>query len=111
MVIKDLKNRKDSLSYFERMKNADYHYLYNEVVTKPYTAYCTNNVMRNGRIVSERSIKVVNPEDNVRGFKVTDFCIENLQASGAIANLKSCSLNGSQLVNADNITVVLDSLE
>ena len=64
-----------------------------------------------GRVMKVMKNKKVNPNDNVKNFKVSDFCLENLQASGAIANLKNVKLDGSVIGSIDSAVAGLQSLE
>lgn len=68
-------------------------------------------VDESGRVVKVLKGKLVDPTEKFAGFKVTDFCIENLEATGAIANLKNCVLNGSIEESITKATNVLESLE
>lgn len=60
----------------------------------------------NDRVVNIAVTKTVKVQDKFANYKVSDFTLENLQASGAINNLRMCSLAGSP-VNAIDATVDL----
>lgn len=64
-----------------------------------------------GRIVKTLKKKVVDPKERVAGLKVSDFYMENLQASGAINNMKNCTLNGSTIASIDSAVAGLEALE
>ena len=99
------------ISHVERMKNKALH---KECPVTEVTEVATmvqEQEVQNGRVVKVLKSKLVDPKAKFEKFKVSDFCIENLQASGAIANLKNCTLEGSIDASISNAANVLESLE
>lgn len=101
------------ISQVERLENQALHKKaskckFNECIEKVNTI---EQKMENDRIVNVSVTKTINAKDKFAKYKVSDFTLENLQASGAIQNLKMCSLAGSP-VNAIDATVnTLNSIE
>lgn len=60
--------------------------------------------VENNRIIKKKIIKEIDPRDNFKDYKVSDFFIENLEAVGALNNLKQ-----TQFLDG-NIDDVLDKL-
>ena len=75
------------------------------------TVYKSKKVIKDGRVVTEVEKVVCDPRDNFEGYKVSDFSIEMLQATGAIVNLKPVSLDGGSMAMTDAIVANLDSLD
>lgn len=67
--------------------------------------------LRTNRIVKTLKLKKVISSENFKNYKVSDFCLENLQASGAIANLKNCKLEGSTIASIDSAVAGLEALD
>ena len=66
---------------------------------------CEEQTVEGDRVVTKRVLKEVDPRDNFKDYKVSDFFIENLQASGAIADLKTV-----QFIDQD-VDGILDALD
>ena len=64
-----------------------------------------------GRILTRNVEKTIDPAENMKKFKVSDFSIENLTAAGAVNNLKVCSLSGDIMVSADAAAEFLSACE
>lgn len=64
-------------------------------------------VVKDNRVVKMRVLKDIDPRDNFKDYKVSDFYIENLQATGAINNLKQVQFTDNDI---DPVLDVLDSL-
>lgn len=75
------------------------------------TVYKVNKVVKDGRVVSDLERTTVDPRDNFKGYKVSDFSIEMLQATGAIANVKPITLDGGSISNVDSLVSTLDTLD
>lgn len=96
------------VSHAERMNNCKLHYNYDEVLTSNSEIFKRTNVEKYGRVVNELVSTIVDPRDNVKGFKVSDFSIENMQALGT--DMKYTQLSGTPMQSVDNATAVLDTL-
>ena len=75
------------------------------------TVYKSKKVVKGDRVVTEVEKVVYDPRENFEGYKVSDFSIEMLQATGAIVNLKPVSLDGGSMSMTDSIVATLDSLD
>lgn len=62
-------------------------------------------VVENDRIVKKSVRKTVDPADNFKGVKVSDFYMENVIAAGALDSLKFGQLSNGRLADADNLDV------
>lgn len=104
-----------SLSHEERMKNP-------KVATKRCVSdLCPDKVVirsieeaidkETGKVFLSVTEKVVDPRENFNKYRVTDFCIENLKASGAINMLKHTNLTGSVTDVADLADVMYGVLD
>lgn len=71
----------------------------------------TETVVVDDRVCNLTKVKTVDPREFMNKFKVTDFTIENLQASGAIVNLKEVQLDGYSVNYIDGVTAKLDELD
>lgn len=103
------------ISHVERMKNKkafDKH-----VDTDITYGECSHLVSEQvldkdtGYIMKQMKLETYDPADNVKGFKYTDFSIENLVATGAISDLKVVSSPGSKIGSIDNMVSVLSSMD
>lgn len=102
-------NKFKCISHAERMNNCNLHYNYDECLTADSEIYKRTNVEKYGRVVNELVSTTVDPRDNFKGFKVSDFSIENMQALGT--DMHFVQLEGSSMSSVDNAVAVLDSLE
>lgn len=75
------------------------------------TVYKTKKVVKDGRVVTEIDKVVYDPRENVEGYKVSDFSIEMLKATGAIVNVKPVTLDGGSMAMTDSIVATLDSID
>lgn len=66
---------------------------------------------KTGKAVRISKLKTVKVADKFKDFNVNDFSLENLQASGAIANLKFSSLAGDVDVSTANIEKLMDHVD
>lgn len=57
----------------------------------------TETVEENGRVISKNVCKTQAVKDKFNGLRVTDFCLENVMASGAIETLRPVQLSGAGL--------------
>ena len=67
--------------------------------------------VQNDRVIRVLKKKKLDPRDNFAGYKVSDFYLENLQACGAIANLKNCMLDDSSMDCIDSAIAGFKNLE
>ena len=75
------------------------------------TVYKVNKIVKNGRVVSDLEKVVLDPRDKFEGYKVSDFSIEMLQTTGAIANIHPVTLDGGSMSMTDSLVSTLDSLD
>lgn len=64
-----------------------------------------------GYVVSTLKTKRVDPRNNFCGFKVLDFAMDNLKATGAVGSLSQCSLSGNFVDSIDNAVAGLEKLD
>lgn len=60
------------------------------------------------RVQTRRVIKEVDPRDNFKDYRVSDFYIENMEAVGALANAKVVQYGD---IDVDSVSAVLDALD
>lgn len=111
--MKDMKKKEfKCISHVERMNNKDVQREYNidGVTYAERTQDVVSYEVYNGVPIKVLKSVLVSPAKEVEGFKYTDFCMENLIATGAVANLKSVTLNGNLMTDADNIGFALDAI-
>lgn len=99
------------ISHVERMQNKSLKTECPAMEAKPVKKMVEEKKVEAGRITKVLKSKLVDPKEKFEKYKVSDFCIENLEASGAIANLKNCMLEGSAVESITKATSVLESLE
>lgn len=100
------------VSHVERMKNAKLGRHTTANLTAEYVnELAEEQIVNDGRICTTIKAKKVDPREKMAKWKVTDFCIENLQASGALAGLSHTALNGNVIQEADNVTKAINTLE
>lgn len=75
------------------------------------TVYKVNKVVKNGRVCSELERTELDPREKFEGYKVSDFSIEMLQTTGAIANIHPITLDGGSMSMTDSLVASLDSLD
>lgn len=82
-----------SLSRSERLNNPIYKPSEYPTIGEHYSL-ATESVMddKTNRVV-KRMVKKLDSPNPHKHLKVSDFCLENLQASGAIEKIKPCSLS------------------
>lgn len=88
-------------------------------LTKPYAVDGVEQVVENGVIVKKSTVNTFDPVANMKGFKATDFALENIIAVGALDSLKESSLTigtVSELSDSlegtfDNIIAAVDDAE
>lgn len=101
------------ISQIERLENQDLH----KKTSKCKFADCVENInaieqkIENDRIVNVSVKKTIKVKDKFADYKVSDFTLENLQASGAVKNLKHCNLTGNPVNAIDTTVNVLSSIE
>lgn len=78
---------------------------------KAYQKYAMSTEVVNGKLFKKETIVMINPSEEMKKYKVTDFCLENLIECGAVANLKTVSLTGDVFTSIDNALGVLSTLE
>lgn len=100
------------ISNVERMNNPKLHKGVKACLCRATQRQVVDEVVeKNGRMIRQSVIKEVDPRVNFEGYKVSDFTIENLQASGAIANLKVVTTAGSPMSSVDSASEVLGAIE
>lgn len=100
------------ISNVERMNNPKLHKGAKKCLCSITQRQVVDEVVeKNGRMIRQSTIKEVDPRVNFEGYKVSDFTIENLQASGAIANLKVVTTAGSAMGSVDAASEVLSVIE
>lgn len=99
------------VSHIERLQNCNLHNKCKEDLVKPITTTVTETAVVNDRVCNLSKTKSVDPREFMNQYKVTDFTIENLQASGAISNLKEVQLDGYSVNYIDGVTSKLDALD
>lgn len=99
------------VSHVERLENECLHKNCKSDLVKPISTTVTETAVVNDRVCNLTKIKVVDPREFMNQYKVTDFTIENLNASGAIANLKEVQLDGYSVNYIDGVTAKLDELD
>lgn len=99
------------ISHAERMQNRDFEKIEVPSLVVESEINVLEDEVIEGRIVKVMKTKKLDPRDNFRGYKVSDFYLENLQACGAIGNLKPCNLSGSSVDMIDGAVVAFQELE
>lgn len=99
------------VSHVERVLNRDLgkHARNHEVPVSEVIQ--TKRIVDGNRVVTKAEKVIMDPRKNVEGFKVSDFSIEMLEATGTIANLKNVTLDGGSMDMADAFAINLDSVE
>ena len=98
------------LSFAERLANPDVIKRH-KVERTDYKVAVEEQEVVNGRIVRAIKYKNIDVNEYLSQFKVTDFCLENLQACGAIANLKPVSLDGGVINAIDSVVAGFEKLD
>lgn len=91
------------ISHAERCSAPQVHYPKN--LHSTYEVNAVEEVVENDRIVKKSVRKTVDPADNFKGVKVSDFYMENVIAAGALDSLKFGQLSNGTLADADNLDV------
>lgn len=63
----------------------------------------TEQVSEGDRIFTRSVIKEVDPKERFKGFKVSDFTLENLASVGAVDSLQPISIVGSDGLKVDSV--------
>ena len=64
-----------------------------------------------GRVVTKSKSVLYDPAANLKKYKFSDFCTENLIASGAINNMRIVTLSADNFTKIDNIEQQLSKIE
>lgn len=100
------------LSHAERMMNKEVAKVTkSKICVDAEGVYVQEQEVNGNRIVNVMKVKHVDPRENVKGFKVSDFSLDNLTACGAAANLKFCTAEGSVMQSIDSAVNGLSALE
>lgn len=99
----------NNLSHRERMASPQVHYAKN--LFAPMEVFTSEEVVENNRFVKKSLRKTVDPRDNFKGVKVSDFYLQNVIAVGALDSLKGGMLSESSLDAADNLSAQLDKFD
>lgn len=105
-MIKKVLNQKDALAVnnrpeFNRCSLCGAH----EFVQQGYSMNDRNVAVKVTKTV------VIDPKVEMSKYRVSDFCLQNIIAAGAVDNLKDCSLQFGSLRNAEIADRVMDSIE
>lgn len=100
------------VSHNERMLNKELHKKARPDIC-PETVEMMVEELENhdGYIVSALKAKRINPRKNFEGFKVLDFAMDNLKATGAVGSLSHCSLEGNFVDSINNAVAGLEKLD
>jgi hypothetical protein len=104
-------------SHAERMCEASIDYP--KTLCQDYEVRGVEEVVENGRIVKKSTIVTVHPQDKFKGFKASDFALENVIAAGALDSLKEGKLGANTLSELsdsmegtiDNVISAVDAAE
>jgi hypothetical protein len=99
----------DYLSHRERIACSQVHYP--KSLFAPVEVNAVEDAVENNRIVKKSKRMTVDPRDNFKGVRVSDFFLQNVIAVGALDNLKGGMVSDSRLNAADNLAVQLDKIE
>ena len=97
------------ISHAERCSAPNVHYPKN--LHSSYEVNAVEEVVENDRIVKKSVRKTVDPVDNFKGVKVSDFYLENVIAAGALDSLKFGQLSDNRLNSADNVDAQVANLD
>lgn len=108
-----MKNKKEYkvISHCERINNSELHNFDSFQKCEPSYVLIDSKKLVDGRLVGVSEKVLKDPREFVKKYKVTDFCIDNLQAVNAVGNLKIVTLDGGVMNSIDNAVSVLDSLD
>lgn len=98
------------ISHGDRISASNIHYSKN--LSSPYVINSVEDILENNRIVKKSKRQTINPADKFKGFKVSDFYMENVIAVGAEDSLRFGQVSIDNLSAADNIEAqipVIDS--
>lgn len=100
------------MSHAERMQNPDACVKdYKTDYVAHYSLQAKEQVVENGRIVNTTVWKDVDPVQMLKGYKASDFALENIIAAGALDSLKEGQLHvngGAEL--SDHMEGVIDNV-
>lgn len=99
-------------SHAEAMQNPALHNRHvNKDLQKPYELDDVEQEVMNGVVLKKSTIKTFDPVENMRGYKASDFALENIIAVGALESLKESKLNyGSTSEISDNLEGTIDNI-
>lgn len=84
---------------------------YPKSLSEPYSVIDTSSVVKNGRVMRESTIKVVNPCDMMKDFDSSDFKLENITAAGALELLKPTKAHLNNFEIAEMVSTADSSFE
>ena len=96
-IVDNRKSKDFSVEYVQDPMPKDLYFL-EKVVAEEQS-------MKDGRVVKTKVLKEVDPYVNFKDYKVSDFFIENLQATGAISSLKQVQFTDNDI---DPVLDILD---
>ena len=74
--------------------------------------------VQQGYVMNDRKVAVkvsksvvIDPKKEMRKYRVSDFCLQNIIAAGAVDNLKECNMQYGTLKCAEIADRVMDSIE
>ena len=95
-------------SHMERLAQAPIDYPKN--LCEDYEIRNIEQVVEDNRYVKKSVAKTVHPQDMFKGFKASDFDLENIIAIGALDSLKEGTLTGNTLNVADYVEGSVDRI-
>lgn len=107
-------------SHAEAIQNPALHNRHVEKgLQKPYGVDGVEQVVENGVILKKSVVDTFDPVANMKGFKASDFALENIISVGALDSLKeshlsigsSSELSDSMEGSIDNIIAAVDDAE
>lgn len=95
-------------SHSERLSEAPIDYP--KTLCQDYEVRDIDTVVENDMYVKKSVSKTIHPQDKFRGFKASDFELENIIAIGALDSLKEGTLSGNSLNVADYVEGSVDNI-
>lgn len=100
--------KKKIVSHFERMTTPLESR--KRLSDNTYAIYDTEDTVVNGKVLKKSVVRNVVPTEQFRGFKASDFALENIIAAGALDQLKPVQLHDDSLDAVDMTNGTLDSI-
>ena len=99
-------------SHAEAMQNPALHNCHvGKGLQTPYEIDGAEQAVENGVIVKKSTVNTFDPVANMRGFKATDFALENIIAVGALDSLRESKLSvGTTSELSDGLEGTIDNV-